>query len=81
MRMVTILAVAVMSACPAGANEPAPPQSAGQPPFITHNPDGTFTIQKQPSKKAAKGAKDKGLVIPPQTIVPFATAPKTKQGG
>ena len=58
-------------------NTPQPPMtdtpssnSAGKPPLIVRNPDGTFTIQKQPPKEDAKGAANKGLVIEPQVIVP-----------
>jgi hypothetical protein len=40
--------------------------------MIIHNPDGTFTIQKAPPKEAAKDPKaKKGLVIPPQVVVPL----------
>jgi len=46
--------------------------STSKPPMIIHNPDGTFTIQKAPSKEQAKDAKAKtGLVIPPQVVVPI----------
>jgi hypothetical protein len=41
-------------------------------PMITHNPDGTFTIRKEPSKEDAKDVKaKKGLVIPAQVVVPI----------
>jgi hypothetical protein len=67
------------------ADEPPPPKSAGpaaprraasQPPMITKNPDGTFTVQKVPPK----GFKDnnKGLVIPPQVVVPLFILPPKK---
>jgi hypothetical protein len=39
--------------------------------MIIHNPDGTFTVQKVPSKEQAKDAAKKGLVIPPQVVVPI----------
>jgi hypothetical protein len=40
--------------------------------MIIQNADGTFTAQKEPPKKqTAKNAKaKKGLVIPPQVVVP-----------
>jgi hypothetical protein len=75
-------AVAVMA-----ADDPPPPQSAGpvapssgaagQPSMITKNPDGTFTVQKVPPT----GSKDnnKGLVIPPQVVVPFILLPEKTQ--
>ena len=75
-------AVAVMA-----ADDPPPPKSAGpaapfsraasQPPMITKNPDGTFTVQKLPPK----GSKDnnKGLVIPPQVVVPFILLPTAEK--
>ena len=44
-------------------------------PMITHNPDGTFTVQKEPRNGNAKEAKAKeGLVIPPQVVVPLIPA-------
>lgn len=61
------------------ATDTAPTDFAGKPPFITDNPDGTFTIQKQPSKGGTKNTKDKGLVIPPQVVVPLIPAPKDKR--
>ena len=66
------LPVAVM-----GAGDPQATKPAGQvaspstPPMIIHNPDGTFTVQKVPPKEHAKEAAEKGLVIPPQVVVPI----------
>ena len=75
----------VSSASVMGADNPPPPKpaaadaapatSAGKP-MITDNPDGTFTIQKAPPKDA-KGDY-KGLVIPPQVVVPFVRLPEKK---
>jgi hypothetical protein len=48
--------------------------SPGAPLMVIHNPDGTFTIQKVPSKEQAKDAEKKGLVIPPQVVVPIIPA-------
>jgi hypothetical protein len=68
------------------ADGPPPPQSAGpvapssraasQPPMITKNPDGTFTVQKVPSKDSKD---NNGLVIPPQVVVPFVQLPTTEK--
>ena len=52
----------------------APAGSAGKPPFIVDNPDGTFTVQKAPAH-GKKGAAKKGLVIPPQVFVPELRPP------
>jgi hypothetical protein len=48
--------------------------SAGRPRMVIQNPDGTFTVQKVPSKEQAKDAAKKGLVIPPQVVVPIIPA-------
>jgi len=49
------------------------------PPMIIHNPDGTFTVQKEPPKAGAKDSKAKeGLVIPPQVVVPIIPAPEKR---
>ena len=41
-------------------------------PMVTKSPDGTFTVQKEPSKEKCKGSKTKeGLVIRPQVVVPI----------
>ncbi len=46
-------------------------------PMVTHNPDGTFTVRKEPSKGDAKEVKvKKGLVIPPQVVAPTITTPE-----
>jgi hypothetical protein len=48
-------------------------------PMITHNPDGTFTVQKEPRKGSSKNAKAKGgLVIPPQVVTPIFSTPEKK---
>ncbi len=55
----------------------APSNSASRPPMVTHNPDGTFTVRKEPSKGAAKDGKfEKGLVIPAQVVVPIILTPE-----
>jgi hypothetical protein len=44
-------------------------------PMITPNPDGTFTVQKEPPNGNSKDAKaNDGLVIPPQVVVPLVPA-------
>lgn len=41
-------------------------------PMVTQNPDGTFTVQKEPPNANSKSTKvTKGLVIPPQVVVPI----------
>jgi len=41
-------------------------------PMVTHNPDGTFTVQKESPNGSSKDPEVKGgLVIPPQVVVPF----------
>jgi hypothetical protein len=48
-------------------------------PMITKNPDGTFTVQKEPRNGNSKDAKAKqGLVIPPQVVVPMIPASNKK---
>ena len=71
-------AVAVMA-----ADDPPPPKSAGPAalsskaatkPMIIQNPDGTFTVQKEPPDGTSKESKvQNGLVIPPQVVVPFVS--------
>jgi hypothetical protein len=77
--------LAVLAACASpvavmGADDHQAPKAASgnastsKPPMIIQNPDGTFTIQKAPPKDGAKGATKKGLVIPPQVVVPIIPA-------
>jgi hypothetical protein len=79
------LVLAVLSACasPAavmGADDPQATKAVAgdatkKPPMIIHNPDGTFTVQKAPSREQAKDPKaKKGMVIPPQVVVPLMPA-------
>ena len=54
--------------------------SVSKPPMVTHNPDCTFTVQKEPPKGAAKDAKaQKGLIIPPQVVVPLYCPPEKRK--
>jgi len=83
-----VLAVILLSAAMPFANavgvkaadDPEPPKSAGPAapsakPFIINNPDGTFTIQKEPPDGTSKKSEVRdGLVIPPQIVVPFVPA-------
>ena len=73
------MVLALMAASGPGADNPPAPQppatnsatnSASQPPMITRNPNGTFTVQKLPPKGDPKDAAHNGLVIEPQVIVP-----------
>jgi hypothetical protein len=54
---------------PARVADPGDAATAHRQPFITHNPDGTITIQMAPS--SAKPGVKEGLVIPPQIVVPL----------
>ena len=66
--MLALAAATVASA----QNTPKPVKA---PPMIVHNPGGTFTVRKAPPKEAAKDPKaKKGLVIPPQVVVPIIPA-------
>ncbi len=56
-------------AAPAGAAS-----SSVSKPMIVDNPDGTFTVQRAPAREE-KGAARKGLVIPPQVVVPELRPP------
>jgi hypothetical protein len=73
---------AVMGADSRPAQKPAvtdtaPTNSVSRPPMITHNPDGTFTVRKEPSKGDSKDSKGKnGLVIPAQVVVPIFLSPR-----
>ena len=72
----------VMAADDPQATKPVVADTAptNNPPMIIHNPDGTFTIQKDPPKPGARDSKaQKGLVIPPQVVVPIITAPERRK--
>lgn len=60
---------------PAAANTTTS-DATGKPPLITHNPDGTMTVQKEPAAGKSEHTKQKGLVIPPQVVVPAARLPE-----
>jgi hypothetical protein len=72
MRLLPILALA--AAAMASAQDA--PKPIKPPPMIVDNPDGTFTIQKQPPKSANDTKAKPGLVIPPQVVVPMIPARK-----
>ena len=80
-----VLAVLAACASPAGVMGADDPQSTkavagdaastSKSPMVIPNPDGTFTVQKAPPKEAAKDPNaKKGLVIPPQVVVPIIPA-------
>jgi hypothetical protein len=82
-----LAACAFSPAAVMGANDPQATKavangdtaSSEKPPMIIPNPDRTFTVQKAPPKEAAKDPKAKrGLVIPPQVVIPIA-APAEKR--
>jgi hypothetical protein len=52
---------------------------SGKPSFVVHNPDGTFTVRKEPAPGKTEGVGQKGLVIPPQVVVPELRAPVKDQ--
>jgi hypothetical protein len=78
------LVLAFLAACAS----PAPPTSKSvesdaapthTPLIIIQNSDGTFTVQKEPPKGEAENANaEKGLVIPPQVVVPLIPAPEKR---
>jgi hypothetical protein len=63
------------------AQDTAATNTAGKSPMITKkNPDGTFTVRKEPAKGQAKDPKaKKGLVIPAQVVVPIFLVPENRQ--
>ena len=63
---------------PAMANG-APADAKGKRPLIIRNPDGTMTVQKVPPPENTEDAAQNGLVIPPQVVVPFVSAPADEQ--
>jgi hypothetical protein len=53
--------------------------SPDKPPMVIQNPDGTITVQKEPPKGGAKDTEaKKGLVIPPQVVVPITPTPEKR---
>jgi hypothetical protein len=81
---------ALACAIPAGAlaaETPPPPKPAAsadtgskdKPPLIIQNPDGTLTVQKAPASEKTDAAQ-RGLVIPPQLVVPTVRAPANEKG-
>jgi len=67
------LAAAAMS------NAQNTPKPVKPPPMIVHNSNGTFTVQKEPAKSANDTKAKKGLVIPPQVVVPIIPAPERRK--
>jgi hypothetical protein len=68
-----MLALAAMASA---QNTPTPVK---QPPMIVHNPDGTFTIKKEPATLTNDTKSQKGLVIPAQVVVPIIPAPEKRK--
>jgi hypothetical protein len=64
--------VPLRSTVPDGASTNSPSK-----PMVTPNPDGTFTIQKEPPNGNSNDAKN-GLIIPPQVVVPMVPALEKK---
>lgn len=65
-----------------GADTPKPAAASGTPgdpsgktPFIVHNSDGTFTVRKELAPGKTESVGQKGLVIPPQVVVPLLRVP------
>jgi hypothetical protein len=72
-----VMAIDDRPALKPAVTDTAPTSSASKPPMVTQNPDGTFTIRKEPSRGAAKDGKfEKGLVIPAQVVVPIIPTPR-----
>jgi hypothetical protein len=87
--LLSVLAVLAACASPAavmGADNPQATKAVAgdaattsRPPMVIRNPDGTFTVQKAPPKEGAEDAKaKKGLVIPPQVVVPIVPTPEKR---
>ena len=81
--IVCVSAVRVMAAADSQPSKsPTAPAASSIPanmPMITHNPDGTFTVQKESPNGNSKDTEVKeGLVIPPQVVVPLVSAPEKK---
>lgn len=67
---------AFLVAAPPVPKREAQAASTTRPPLITQNPDGTLTVQKQPSHPTGQRSQETGLTIPPQVIAPMTPAPK-----
>jgi hypothetical protein len=85
-----VLAFLTVCASPAAVRSADDPQATKpivsdaaptkKPPMVIQNPDGTITVQKVPPKEAAKDTEaKKGLVIPPQVIVPTIPTPESRK--
>jgi hypothetical protein len=84
--VLAVLAACTSPAAVLGADDPQATKavvrgnaaSTEKPPMIIQNPDGTFTVQKAPPKAARDPKAKKGLVIPPQVVVPIAALPQKR---
>jgi hypothetical protein len=84
-QVLAFLAACSSPAAVMGADNPPATKSVvgdtaatNKPPMVIQNPDGTITVQKEPPKPAKDTKAQKGLVIPPQVIVPITPAPKKR---
>jgi hypothetical protein len=84
--VLAILAACAFLAAVRGADNPQATKpvvsdaaTTDKPPMVIHNPAGTFTVQKVSPKAGAKDSTaKKGLVIPPQVVVPIMRAPEKR---
>jgi len=70
----SVAVLALLSACastppPKPAATDAAATGSASKPMVTQNPNGTITVQKDPSNASANGKK--GLVVPPQVVAPM----------
>jgi hypothetical protein len=83
--VLAFLAVCASPAAVMGADDPQATKTVvgdaapSKPPMVIRNSDGTFTVRKAPPKDGAKGPATKGLVIPPQVVVPIIPAPERRK--
>jgi len=61
-----------------GATETTSSNSSTGSPLITHNSDGTITIQKQRPNGTTQAGQEEGLIILPQVVVPMISTPTKK---
>ena len=69
-----------------GSSKPAKPgetnttsnNSSTGSPLITHNSDGTITVQKQRPNGTNQTGQETGLIIPPQVVAPTISTPTKK---
>jgi hypothetical protein len=74
-RLLPILALATA----AMASAQNPPTPVKPPSMIVHNPDGTFTVRKEPASSTKDTRAENGLVIPAQVVVPIISDRKHRE--